>query len=143
MKLRCSAKATKASSQSERRVSRGIESYSVKLSYLQIHQFRENAAPLMLRGMNTSLLEQERALRLAEVNALPLPWHQLWAKHEAPGDKAWRKMTARVDMHLLCLFMVADRVDCPGAWRANAALTWFLDESTRRGLLTRELVLDA
>jgi hypothetical protein len=40
------------------------------------------------------------------------------------------------------LFMVADRVDCPGGWRANAALVWFLDEAGRRGLVGRALELD-
>jgi 8-oxo-dGTP pyrophosphatase MutT (NUDIX family) len=51
-------------------------------------------------------------------------------------------MAARVDVYLLCLFMVADRVDCPGGWRENAPLVWFLAEAERRGLLAAKLQLD-
>src|SRR5438034_730785 len=38
--------------------------------------------------------------------------------------------------------LVADRVDCPGGWHANAPLVWFLDEARKRGFLNTELVLD-
>ena len=51
-------------------------------------------------------------------------------------------MSGKVDLHLLCLFMVADRADCPGGWRTNQALTWFLEEVRKRNLLTLELQLD-
>ena len=44
-------------------------------------------------------------------------------------------------MRLLCLFMVADREDCPGGWRANEPTTWFISEAQRRGLID-QLVLD-
>lgn len=38
--------------------------------------------------------------------------------------------------------MVADRVDCPGGWRNNPPLVWFLDELRARGLVTERLELD-
>ena len=60
---------------------------------------------------------------------------------QAPSDKAWRRLSAEVNMRLLCLFMVADREDCPGGWRANEPTTWFIAEAQRRGLIG-QLVLD-
>jgi hypothetical protein len=79
---------------------------------------------------------------LVRMHDINLPWHLSMLRGEAPSDKAWRKLARRVDLFLLCLFMVADRVDCPGGWRANAALVWFLDEVARRALLDRTLELD-
>ncbi|HVH46233.1 MAG TPA: NUDIX domain-containing protein [Labilithrix sp.] len=81
-------------------------------------------------------------VELVRYHDINLPWHISVRKGEPPSDKAWRKMAARVDVHLLCLFMVADRVDCPGGWRENAALVWFLAEATRRDLLAASLELD-
>jgi hypothetical protein len=80
-------------------------------------------------------------VELVRMHDINLPWHLSLLRGEAPTDKAWRKLARRVDLHALCLFMVADRVDCPGGWRANSALVWFLDETARRGLLTRPLEL--
>jgi 8-oxo-dGTP pyrophosphatase MutT (NUDIX family) len=70
-----------------------------------------------------------------------LPWWNSHRRGQAPTDKAWRKLAGEVDVRLLALFMVADRVDAPGGWRRNAPLTWFLDEAQRRGLIGA-LVLD-
>jgi hypothetical protein len=81
-------------------------------------------------------------VELVRYHDINLPWHISLTKGEPPSDKAWRKMAGRVDSFLLCLFMVADRVDCPGGWRENAALVWFLAEMERRGLLTAKLRLD-
>ena len=81
-------------------------------------------------------------IELVRMHDINLPWHLSMLRGEAPSDKAWRKLARRVDLSLLCLFMVADRVDCPGGWRANAALVWFLDEVARRGLLGGTLELD-
>ena len=81
-------------------------------------------------------------IELVRMHDINLPWHLSMLRGEAPSDKAWRKLARRVDLSLLCLFMVADRVDCPGGWRANAALVWFLDEVARRGLLDGTLDLD-
>ena len=80
---------------------------------------------------------------LVQSHDVNLPWWISAQKGEAPSDKAWRKLAAKVDMRLLCLFMVADRADCPGGWRANAPLVWFLAEAERRGLLSKALVLPA
>ncbi len=81
-------------------------------------------------------------IELVRMHDINLPWHLSMLRGEAPSDKAWRKLARRVDLSLLCLFMVADRVDCPGGWRANAALVWFLDEVARRGFLDGTLELD-
>lgn len=81
-------------------------------------------------------------IELVRMHDINLPWHLSMLRGEAPSDKAWRKLARRVDLSLLCLFMVADRVDCPGGWRANAALVWFLDEVARRGLLGGTLEFD-
>ena len=81
-------------------------------------------------------------VELVRMHDINLPWHLSMLRGEAPSDKAWRKLARRVDLSLLCLFMVADRVDCPGGWRANNALIWFLEEVARRGLLDRALELD-
>jgi hypothetical protein len=81
-------------------------------------------------------------VELVRMHDINLPWHLSMLRGEAPSDKAWRKLARRVDLLLLCLFMVADRVDCPGGWRANAALVWFLDEVARRGWLDGTLELD-
>jgi len=51
-------------------------------------------------------------------------------------------MASKVDLRLLCIFMVADRVDCPGSWRFNRPLAWFLQEVRDRQLLNQELQLD-
>jgi HD domain len=81
-------------------------------------------------------------IELVRLHDLNLPWYLSAQRGEVPTDKAWRKLARRVELRLLCLFMVADRVDCPGGWRKNAALVWFLDEVTRRRLLSAPLVLD-
>jgi 8-oxo-dGTP pyrophosphatase MutT (NUDIX family) len=80
-------------------------------------------------------------LALVKVHDTNLPWHQSFERGEAPSDKAWRKLANAVDMRLLCLFMVADRVDAPGGWRRNAPATWFIAQARARGLVG-ELVLD-
>jgi ADP-ribose pyrophosphatase YjhB (NUDIX family) len=71
-----------------------------------------------------------------------LPWYLASEKGQAPSDRAWRKMAGKVDLRLLCLFMVADRVDCPGGWRSNRPLVWFLQQVRDRKLLQQELHLD-
>ncbi len=80
-------------------------------------------------------------LALVKVHDTNLPWHLSAERGEAPSDKAWRKLANAVDMRLLCLFMVADRVDAPGGWRRNAPATWFIGQARARGLIG-ELVLD-
>ncbi|MCA9707966.1 MAG: hypothetical protein KDK70_19090 [Myxococcales bacterium] len=80
-------------------------------------------------------------LALVKVHDTNLPWWQSWRRGEAPSDRAWARLARRANLRLLALFMIADRVDAPGGWRANAPLMWFLGEASRRGLL--DLDLDA
>jgi 8-oxo-dGTP pyrophosphatase MutT (NUDIX family) len=80
-------------------------------------------------------------LGLVKWHDTSLPWHRSVLRGEPPSDKAWRRLAGEVDLRLLCLFMVADRVDAPGGWRRNAPTTWFLSEARRRGLVS-DLVLD-
>jgi ADP-ribose pyrophosphatase YjhB (NUDIX family) len=80
-------------------------------------------------------------LGLVKWHDTSLPWHRSTIRGEAPSDKAWRRLAGEVDVRLLCLFMVADRVDAPGGWRRNAPTTWFLSEAKARGLVD-DLVLD-
>ncbi|HEU4411765.1 MAG TPA: HD domain-containing protein [Polyangiaceae bacterium] len=74
-------------------------------------------------------------VELVRFHDINLPWYQSRARAEAPSDRAWAKLARRVDLRLLALFMVADRVDCPGGFRANAPLLWFLGEARARGLV--------
>jgi hypothetical protein len=80
-------------------------------------------------------------VELVKLHDINLPWHLSKLRGEAPTDKAWRRLASRVDLRLLCIFMIADRVDCPGGWRRNASLVWFLEEVQRRRLLTLPLEL--
>jgi hypothetical protein len=87
-------------------------------------------------------LTEERFIELVRYHDINLPWWQSAQRGEPPTDKAWRKLASRVNVRLLCLFMVADRVDCPGGYRQNRALMWFLDEAQRRGLVGPPLRLE-
>ncbi len=80
-------------------------------------------------------------LALVKWHDTSLPWHRSALRGESPSEKAWRKLASEVDVRLLCLFMVADRVDAPGGWRRNAPTTWFLSEARSRGLIG-DLVLE-
>lgn len=70
-----------------------------------------------------------------------LPWYQASSRGQGPSDKAWRRLSASVDLRLLALFMIADRADSPAGWRRNAPTLWFLGEIRRRGLVG-DLTLD-
>jgi 8-oxo-dGTP pyrophosphatase MutT (NUDIX family) len=74
-------------------------------------------------------------LSLVKWHDTSLPWYLAHTKGQPPSDKAWRRLSAEVDLRLLALFMVADRVDAPPGWRRNAPTVWFLDEARRRGLV--------
>src|SRR5688572_22444744 len=74
-------------------------------------------------------------LALVKVHDTNLPWYLAAQRGQAPTDKAWRRLAKEVDVRLLALFMVADRVDAPPGWRRNAPLQWFLGEARTRGLL--------
>jgi ADP-ribose pyrophosphatase YjhB (NUDIX family) len=79
---------------------------------------------------------------LVKYHDINLPWFLAHQRVQPASDKAWRKLANKVNVRILCLFMVADRVDCPGGWRTNRPLAWFLDEVKTRKLLDRELTLD-
>ena len=83
----------------------------------------------------------EALLGLVRWHDTSLPWHRAMRRGEAPSDKAWRRLAREVDVRLLCLFMVADRVDAPAGWRRNAPTIWFHAEARKRGLVDA-LVLD-
>lgn len=86
-------------------------------------------------------VEHPAFLVLVKWHDTNLPWWMSAQKGQPPSDKAWRKLAAEVDLRLLALFMVADRVDAPPGWRKNAPLVWFLEQAKQRGLVG-ELVLD-
>lgn len=86
-------------------------------------------------------VDDPELLALVKRHDLDLPWYLSAQRGEAPSDRAWRRLAGAVDLELLALFMVADRVDAPGGWRRNAPLRWFLDQLTRRRLIG-ELALD-
>lgn len=87
-------------------------------------------------------ITDEVLLDLVAVHDTNLPWYRSFERAQAPSAKAWRKLSGKVDLTLLCLFMVADRVDCPGGWRNNPPLVWFLEEAKRQGYLPEALSLD-
>ncbi len=97
---------------------------------------RPAASVERLRGYG---VDDPTLLALVAAHDLNLPWWKSWSRGEAPTDRAWGRLSRRVDLRLLALFMVADRVDAPGGWRANAPLMWFLREAVRRGLLSLDI----
>lgn len=74
-------------------------------------------------------------LALVKWHDTSLPWWKSAQRGQPPSDRAWRRLARDVDMRLLAMFMVADRVDAPPGWRRNAPTTWMLAEARRRGLL--------
>ncbi|HWO24657.1 MAG TPA: NUDIX domain-containing protein [Kofleriaceae bacterium] len=86
-------------------------------------------------------VEDPALLALVKWHDTNLPWYLAQAKGQPPSDKAWRRLAAEVELRLLALFMVADRVDAPPGWRRNAPTVWFLREARARGLVSG-LVLD-
>ncbi len=81
-------------------------------------------------------------LALVKWHDTSLPWWNASQKGQPPTDKAWRRLAAEVELRLLAMFMVADRVDAPAGWRRNAPTAWFLREARARGLMQEDLVLD-
>jgi 8-oxo-dGTP pyrophosphatase MutT (NUDIX family) len=86
-------------------------------------------------------VSDRQLLALVKWHDTSLPWHRAMLRGEPPSDKAWRRLASEVDLRLLCLFMVADRVDAPGGWRRNAPTSWFVSETRARGLVS-DLALD-
>ena len=86
-------------------------------------------------------VDDPRLLALVKWHDTNLPWYLSSQRGQPPSDKAWRRLAAELDVRLLAMFMVADRVDAPPGWRRNAPLVWFLGEARRRGLVG-DLALD-
>jgi ADP-ribose pyrophosphatase YjhB (NUDIX family) len=80
-------------------------------------------------------IEDAGFLSLVRWHDTSLPWYLAAAKGQPPSPKAWRRIAGEVDLRLLALFMVADRVDAPPGWRRNTPTIWFLDEARKRGLI--------
>jgi ADP-ribose pyrophosphatase YjhB (NUDIX family)/uncharacterized membrane protein YgcG len=80
-------------------------------------------------------VEDPALLALVKWHDTSLPWYLAKERGQPPSDKAWRRLAAEVDLRLLSIFMVADRVDAPPGWRRNAPTAWFLGEARRRGLI--------
>lgn len=87
-------------------------------------------------------IKNEKFVHLVKYHDTNLPWFNATQKGQPPSDKAWRKMTTKVDMKLLCIFMVADRIDCPCGWKANEALMWFLKEAIKKNYLNELVIVD-
>ena len=84
----------------------------------------------------------ESFVNLVKYHDVNLPWYLSSQKGETPSDKAWSKMLSKLNLKILCIFMVADRVDCPGGWKSNKALVWFLDQVKKKNLLETDVVAD-
>ena len=87
-------------------------------------------------------ITDEKLTMLVKYHDTNLPWFLASERGQPPTDKAWRKLARNVDVRLLCLFMIADRIDCPGGWKANRPVTWFLEEVGSRDLLETVLNLN-
>jgi len=96
-------------------------------------------------GESVALLKKygehdENFLNMVKYHDVNLPWFISMTRGQTPSDKAWRKLTGKVDLRLLCIFMIADRVDCPGGWSKNNALVWFLDEAKNKQHLEKNAI---
>ena len=87
-------------------------------------------------------INDNKFVQLVKYHDINLPWYIATQKGQAPSDKAWRKMAAAVNMKLLCIFMIADRIDCPGGWKTNEALIWFLKEAIQKKYLNEPIIVD-
>ena len=80
-------------------------------------------------------IDEPTLLGLVKRHDVNLPWYLAAERGEAPTARAWNRLARSVEMDLLALFMVADRVDAPGGWWRNAPLRWFLDQARERELI--------
>jgi len=85
-------------------------------------------------------LGDKQFLDMIKYHDINLPWYQAYLRGEAPSESDWRKLSRKVEMKLLLIFMIADRVDCPGGWRTNQPLQWFLNEARRFHLFTLPII---
>ncbi|HEX7838313.1 MAG TPA: hypothetical protein VF469_12650, partial [Kofleriaceae bacterium] len=86
-------------------------------------------------------VEHAELLALVKWHDTSLPWFLAGTRGQPPSEKAWRRLASEVDLRLLSIFMVADRVDAPPGWRRNAPTVWFLAQARERGLIA-DLALD-
>lgn len=84
----------------------------------------------------------EPFFNLVQYHATVWSWYHAAQGGHPPSDTAWLRMARCLNVRLLCLFLVADGLDCPGGWRGSPLRVWFLDEVRRRNLTDTELVLD-
>lgn len=100
-----------------------------------------SASVVRLAGYGTF---DPRLVELVRYHDVNLPWFLATTRGrgDPPSERAWRRLLARVDPLLLALLMIADRVDCPGGWRANDPLIWFLEQLRRRAPLPASMVFD-
>ncbi len=87
-------------------------------------------------------IDDEDLIQLVKYHDTNLPWYNAAQEGQAPSDRAWRKMAGKVNIRLLCIFMVADRIDCPGGWKANEPLMWFIAEAKAKGFLKDPVFVD-
>jgi ADP-ribose pyrophosphatase YjhB (NUDIX family) len=80
-------------------------------------------------------------LALVKWHDTALPWFKALSSGQPASKKGWTRLAAEVDLRLLTLFMVADRVDAPRGWRGNGPTTWFLGEARKRHLIP-DLIFD-
>lgn len=77
-------------------------------------------------------ITDERFLAFVKWHDVSLPWWLSHQRGQTPSHRASARLAREVDLRMLCLFMVADRVDAPGGWRRNEPSCWFLDEVEKR-----------
>jgi len=87
-------------------------------------------------------LGDERLRKMVRYHDINLLWYKSHLRGESPGDRDWRRLSSKVEVRLLLIFMIADRVDCPGGWRNNQPLIWFLHESNNRNFLKTPIIVE-
>lgn len=97
------------------------------------------ASVQILHGYN---IDDEILLNLVKKHDINLPWYHAHLQGKAPTEKDWKKLAKKINLRLLCIFMIADRADCPGGWRSNQPLVWFLNEARKRKLVEDPIILD-
>lgn len=94
-----------------------------------------------LEVLETCDVRDPQMLSLVRWHDTALPWWLSAQRGQAPSVRAWRRLASQVDVELLVLFKIADRVDALGGWRNNPPTVWFVEQARRRGLIG-PLVLD-
>ncbi len=94
-------------------------------------------------GFDTeNIARHEHMAQLVKYHDTSLSWYNSVRRGDAPSFRAWDRMARKLDIWLLVIFMIADRIDCPGGWGLNDATVWFIDEANKRGYLGRRLLFD-